>query len=350
MLHLAGCSAFKPKVRKPTDKEYAVFWHPGRFAGPEVLLPPAASHLLFVDAVNESYEIIDIPITVHSLIQDEGKSENLFLFSKWSREVALYRRDSNKVTKQLVRPENIRVYGHGAWDSARDGFWYTEHEIDTMKGFIVFCDRDLNIQTRIHTGGATPHEVRFGRGNKLLVANSIGVDSFVPSLAIIDPEKEKLEKNIWIHQLDKIGVITHMALSKTDNRIFIGGNNTADDRSVMVHIDNDEKPTVLDVPHPDYIGESFSMVHDSAKEHLLWVNPATGALFTWDLRLMKLHSVDRDNFYIGIHDAGNELYITSKNGDAFYRKTNTLDRLVKVNPPGPGTWGVHMQDLKKKLG
>lgn len=350
LLHLAGCSAFKPKEKKPTDKEYAVFWHPGRFAGAEVLLPQAASHIVFVDVINESYEIIDIPITAHSLIQDESRPENIFLFSKWSREVAIYRRDTNQVTKQLIRPDNIRVYGHGIWDFEREGFWYTEHDLNDKKGYVVFCDRDLNIRTRIHTGGATPHEVRFGRGNKLLVANSLGVDNYIPSLAIIDPKSEKLEKLIRIPHLDANGVITHMALSKTDNRIFVGGNKTSDDRSVIVHIDNEDRPTLLQVHHLDYIGESFSLVHDSVNEHLLWVNPATGALFTWDLKAMKMHHVDLDNFYTGIHDAGNELYLTSKNKDAFYRRTDSLDRLVRVNPPGPGTWGVHMHSLKKKLG
>lgn len=350
MFQLVGCAGFKPRERKPTDKEYAVFWHPGRFAGADVLLPQAASHIVFVDALNESYEIINIPLTAHSLIQDEGHVENIFLFSKWSREVALFRRDTNQVTKQLIRPDHIRVYGHGAWDSERDGFWYTEHDLNERKGYVVFCDRDLNIKTRIHSGGATPHEVKFGRGNKLLVANSLSVEGLVPSLAIIDPKSEKMEKVIRLPELDANGVITHMALSKTDNRIFIGGNKTSDERSVVVHIDNDDKPSLLQVHHRDYIGESFSLVHDSVNDHLLWVTPATGALFTWNLKEMKMHNVDVDNFYTGIHDGGHELFLTSKNRDAFYRKTNSLDRLVKVNPPGPGTWGVHMHSLNKKLG
>lgn len=350
MFQFAGCSGLKPRERKPTDKEFAVFWHPGRFAGAEVLLPQAASHIVFVDAVNETYEIITIPITAHSLIQDQEKPENIFLFSKWSREVAIFDRQTNKVTKQLIRPDNIRVYGHGAWDSEREGFWYTEHDLTEKKGYVVLCDRDLNIKTRIHTGGATPHEVRIGRGNKLLVANSLSVGGLVPSLAIIDPKSEKLEKLIRIPQLDAIGVITHMALSKTDNRIFIGGNKTSDDRSVIVHIDNEDRPTVLEVHHLDYIGESFSLVHDSEHDHLLWVTPASGALFTWNLKTMKMHKVDLDNFYTGIHDGGHELFLTSKNKDAFYRKTDSLDRLVKINPPGPGTWGVHMHSLNKKLG
>lgn len=350
LLQLVGCSIFKPKEKKPTDKEYAVFWHPGRFAGAEVLLPLAASHIVFVDAINESYEIIDIPITVHSMIQDEEKPENLFLFSKWSREVAVFNRYTNQVTKQLVRPDHIRVYGHGVWDKERHGIWFTEHDHNDQKGYVVFCDRDLNIKSRIHSGGATPHEVKFGRGNKLLVANSLSVNGFMPSLGIIDPASEKLVKKINIPELEGNGVITHMALSKTDNRIFIGGNKTSDERSVIVHIDNDDKPSLLQVFHLDFMGESFSLVHDDKNDHLLWVNPATGAFYTWDLKAQKMHHVALDNFYNGLLDNGNELLMTSKNRDAFYRKTSDLDRLLSVNPPGPGTWGVHMHALKKKLG
>lgn len=350
MLQLVGCAGFKPRERKLTDKEYAVFWHNSRTVGAEVLLPQSKSHIIFVDALNESYEIVEIPLIVHSMIQDEARAENLFLFSKWSREVAVYNRNSNLVTKQLVRPDHIRVYGHGAWDSQRDGFWYTEHDLNEKKGYVVFCDRDLNIRSRIQSGGATPHEVRFGRGNKLLVANSLSVDGLVPSLAIIDPKSEKMEKLIRLTELDANGVVTHMALSKTDNRIFIGGYKTSDERSVVVHIDNEDRPTLLKVHHRDYIGESFSLVHDSVKDHLLWVTPATGALFTYDLQEMKMHKVELDNFYTGIHDGGHELFLTSKNRDAFYRKGDSLDRLVKIDPPGPGTWGVHMHSLNKKSG
>lgn len=347
LVQLMSCSSLVSGEKKKSKEEFAVFWHPGRFEGPEILLPQQLSHIIFVDALNESYEIFEIPITAHSIIQDEKETDNIFLFSKWWREVGLFNRQTGRVTKQLVRPEHIRVYGHGVWDFERDGFWYTEHDHHKKMGYLVLCDRELNIKERIPSGGAAPHEVKFGRGGDLLVANSFSVNGGTPCVSIIDSKSLKIKKVIPIPQLNNTGFIAHMVFSKTDNRIFVTGHHLNQDKSVLVQIDNDDIASLLPVDHKQFIGESFSIVHDARKDHLVWINPLSGAMFTWDLKANVLLDCATDNFYVGLLDQNDEVLVTTKNTSSLYRKQNHLERIISVNPPAKGTWGVHATSLRK---
>lgn len=355
LINLVGCAGLKEEIFRPSltpsDKEFAVFWH-GTRPGHEILLPQSPSNILFIDPHTLKYESINIPVTTHSIVQDGDRVNKLYLVSKWSREVALFDRDQNKVTKILVRPDTTRVYGHGVWDPKRKGLWFTEHDLKDLKGYLVFCNQQMVVENRIETGGSMPHEVQLAANGNFIIANSQGVGhkGAMPNMSFIDSTTLKVTNIIDIPELKKIGVITHLVQSKTDNRIFTGGQSLGTDKSVMVTIDNEGKPTVLPIhENPHYIGESFSMVHDAKKDDLLWVTPASGALFRWNLNDSKLVSVDLAKSYRNIHEYEDQLYLTCKNDNSLHRQKKEIEKLLSITPPAAGTWGVHMHTLKKAV-
>lgn len=339
LMKLSGCASSLPKVRE--HHELAVFWHGQRPGGPTVLLPQASSDLIFIDPETFQSEIVKIPITAHSLIQDEDRPEYLYLFSKWSKEIGVFRRDQKKLVKVIERPDHFRVYGHGVWDPIRKGFWYTENHLKEERGYLVFLNQDFKEEARIFTGGFAPHEVELSPRGELVVVNSLGYKNNISNVAWIDLKTLKLKEVVDF----PVGSLTHLTQAKDSGSIFVSGFKHEDNSGAVVGIMANGKAKVIDLDHePGFRGEVFSFVHDEKKNELLWVNPLTGVFFTWDLKQQNLKSVKSDKAYKGMIEEEGHLYLATAKERALYEGNKELLSLA-LDPHK--TWGVHLHSIKK---
>ncbi len=330
-----------------TGNELAAFWHGVRRAGPYELEDALSSHVIFLDPVRRSYEACPLPISFHSILQSESDPNLLYLFSKWNLHIGVYRRDLRKLVTTFESPRHRSVFGHAVWDRAQRGFWYSENDTRERRGYVVLRDLNFKELLRLDTGGSEPHEIQWGPDGQLLVANTFNGKSLAPGLAYLDVNRGKLMDYVEVPELHNVGGLTHFAQSQTDKRIFLGGIKKQLPGSHVVVIDEKRKSRVLPLKREDFVGESLSVTHDVKNDHLLWVNPAAGAFFRWDLKQDKLIEVNSSNHFIGLHHWGSNWLCTTKtNSTLGFLKSGEVQDFIKVKPPvSDRSWGVHMFTL-----
>lgn len=317
-------------------------WHPSTITD---LDPPTRSYVVFFGPRNLRMRHYEVPLRVHSGVQDPV-NKNFFVFiTKWGETICSFDRASGRVLQEAKCAPGRRFFGHGVWDEASGGFWAVENDDPNNRGYLVLRNRELRTVREIPSHGVYPHEVQMPEPGVLQVANTGDLKKRHGSMAWIRAEDGRLLKSIeFKKESGEAGPSHFLRPAYYPDDLMIGGITAKEDQpsavwrvssGVVSRVQPSETFKGL------FTGEVVSWAESRSQSKVLWTHAKSRAVFGLKLNSPAPARLEMPIYPHGMINDGDAVFVT-KNTTVVRWNRGKLKNVARGPELQSSTWGSHI--------
>ncbi|MBX3020655.1 MAG: DUF1513 domain-containing protein [Bdellovibrionales bacterium] len=288
----------------------------------------SSSNITQMDAATPSYVVFfrprslkqqhfQVPLRVHSGVQDPINKSFLVFITKWGDTICSFDRSQGRVLKQARAAAGRRFFGHGVWDPQANAFWVVENDDIANKGYLVLRNHQLEIVREIPSHGVYPHEVKMPESGVLQVCNTGDFKTQFGSMAWVSTADGRLLKNVSFKETLKTAGPSHFLRSRRrPEETFIGSITAAQDTpSVIWRMSGESSTRAIIAQEKDralFTGEVVSWAESPASGLMMWTHAKAKAVFSVGVDQDEEAKVALPIYPHGMIDDGDNIFVTRK--------------------------------------